>query len=479
VLRSLVWQGGASAIGQVFAWVATLVVIRLLTPEDYGVVALAGVLFGFLSLSFDFGIAAALVQARELRVEDLRSAQSSVLLFGLCAAGVLAACGPMLARLYAEPRLTAFSLGLALVMPIIALSHVPQALAVRQLRFDRKARADLAAMIAASLTTLVLAFLGAGPWALIAGIAVTHTARAAVYLRITPEGIRPSPSLLATRKFARFGSLLSLDRLLWFLFTNVDLLIVGKVLGEGALGLYVVTLSLSSLPLDKVAPLITQVAFPTFSQVQDEPEHVRGAVIASIRYSALAFVPISWGAALLAPEALPLLLGPRWEGGTLLFQLLCTTLPLRAITSLLSPALMGTGLIRTNVQNLGITFAVMGIAYLVGVRFGLDGMAFAWLLAFPAVFVWTSSRALRALQVPVIDVLAACRWAVASGLVMVGVVALVRMLLAGNPIALLVISSAVGAATYIGVIRSREPRILEELGVLFGLRSDAAAPPLR
>src|SRR5262245_28742919 len=477
LLESLVWQGGASFVGQAISWAATLVVIRLLAPSDYGVVALAGMVFGFLALAFDFGVGAALVQARVLEREELRSAQSLVLVLSIGCALIVAGLGGQLAEVYGEPQIVPLSAALSVVLPIIALSLIPQSLAVRELRFDRKARADLMAMLVSSSTTLCLAWLGAGSWALVAGIAATHLTRAVVFLAVTPEWVRPSASLEGARKFIHFGSLLSLERLLWFLFTNVDVLIVGKLLGQGALGLYVVVLTLSSLPLDKISPLITQVAFPAFSQLQDDEALVRRSVVASLRYATLAFVPIAWGAALIAPEALPLLLGPNWEGTVLPFQLICAVLPLRAMNSLIVPALQGTGHIATNVGSLAIQLAVMSAGYLAGAQFGLDGVALAWLVAFPAAFAVTMARAFRALGIPLRDVLAACRGAVVSGIAMAGTIAVLRPLLSDLPILSVLVCIAAGAGVYLGLVRLAEPCILAELKAVFRPRVDPVELP--
>ena len=470
LLHSLAWQGGATFVGQAISWLATLVVIRLLDPADYGVVALAGMVFGFLALAFDFGVGAALVQARVLEREELRSAQSLVLVLSIGCALIVAGIGGELAKVYGEPRIVGLSAALSLVLPIIALSLIPQSLAVRELRFDQKARADLLAMLAASITTLSLAWLGAGPWALVAGIAATHLTRALVFLAITPEWVRPSASLDGARKFVHFGSLLSVERFLWFLFTNVDVLIVGKLLGGAALGLYVVTLTLSSLLLDKVSPLITQVAFPAFSQLQDAPALVRGSLVASLRYAALVFVPTAWGAALIAPEALPLLLGPRWQGMVLPFQLICAVMPLRAMSSLIAPALHGTGHIGTNVVSLAILLVVMSTAYLVGAQFGLEGVAFAWLIAYPVAFAVILVRASRVLGFSLREVVVACRCALLGGIAMVGSIAALRPPLGDVPIVSVLACIALGAGVYLGVVRVGEPRILAELKAVFDPR---------
>jgi O-antigen/teichoic acid export membrane protein len=475
LIESLAWQSGSALVAQCISWLATLVVIRLLSPEDYGLVALGGIVFTLMLQGFDFGIGPALVQARELSREDVRPAQSLILVLGLGSGLLVMGSSPILANLYDEPRIMDLSIVLGLTVPIVALSVVPQSIAVRELRFDLKARADLVTALCSSGTTLLLAHRGAGPWALIGGIIATHLSRAVVYPLLGGARIRPSLSLAPAQRFVQFGRLLSLDRLLWFVFTNVDLLIVGKLLGESALGVYVVTLTLCSLPLDKLSPLFTQVALPVFSRVQDEPLLIRSAAVAGIRYAFLVFVPIAWGAALVAPEGLPLLLGEQWKGAVLPFQLICAVLPLRSLGALMSPVLIGTGLIRTNVENLAITCVVMGASFLVGARHGLEGMAFAWLLGFPLVSALTFSRSLRALQISPRKVLDGVRSAIAAGLALVLAAAAVRSALSGAPLFSLAGSVLAGAAAYLGVVRWLEPGIVAEIRALIRPRAAGAA----
>src|SRR5262249_53010413 len=113
VLRSLAWHGWASLVGQTISWAATLFVIRLLEPSDYGLMASAGVLLGFLVALSELGLGAAVVQTRDLSRDDLRDLQVLLLLVGAASGVAMAAAGGALAWYYDEPRLESLARVLA------------------------------------------------------------------------------------------------------------------------------------------------------------------------------------------------------------------------------------------------------------------------------------------------------------------------------------------------------------------------------
>ncbi|MBK7951954.1 MAG: oligosaccharide flippase family protein [Deltaproteobacteria bacterium] len=474
VIRSLAWQGQATLAGQMLSWAASVVVIRLLDPTDYGLMASAGVLLGLIAAISELGVGAAVVQARELDRTRLRDLQTLVLILAFGGALVTAACGPALARFFSEPRLAELAPALALTLPLAALYMLPQSLALRDLSFDQKAIADVSAALVTAAFTLGLALQGAGVWALVGGVMGGHVARIASYAVLQRTWIWPSWSIAGAFQFVRFGMLASVDRLIWFLLTSVDLLILGRLCGEEILGEYVVALTLASLPLEKIAPLITQVSFSAFAQIQGDPRLVRRSVVTSLRFGAFAFIPLSWGAALIAPAALPIVLGETWGDIVLPFQMLCIVLPLRALSVLVTPALFGTGRVDLNISNLIVSLVVMAGAFFVGARHGLEGASWAWLLAYPIVFLITQARALRALDVSLVDVRRACMSSVAAGLLLVGAVTGVGTLFPGSPELLLALGIPLGALIYLGGIRLIDPELIDEIRALIssGARPD-------
>ena len=177
---------------------------------------------------------------------------------------------------------------------------------------------------------------------------------------------------------------------------EADKFIGGKLLGKELLGLYAVASHLASLPIDKLAGLIRSVAFPTFSTVQTELEKARSYLLKAVRVMSVVAFPVFLGISSVAPELIALFLGEKWDAAALPLQILAVVMPIRMISTLLSPVLWGTGRPLVSATNFLIAAIVMPIAFVFGARWGPAGLALAWLSAYPAVFLISVYRASRA-----------------------------------------------------------------------------------
>ena len=450
VLASLMWLGGTQLVGQVVSWASTVLVIRLLAPGDYGLMAMATLFVAFAQMLSEFGIGAAIIQAEDLTDEDLPAIQAFILLFNGLAFVLTLTLSPLIAAFFEEPRLVDVLRVLSVTFLLVGIYVLPQSRLMRELDFSRKARVDFASTVTAALVTLACAWFGLGVWALVVGNLTNHGLRAIGFNWILRGVVLPRWSTRRGRRFLDFGSVVVLDRLLWFLYQNLDITIAGKVLGAQALGLYSVALQLAAIPLDKVLPVITQVALPAVSRIQSEPARVAANMLRALRYGNQLFLPVFWGMALVAPDAIPFLLGDPWLGAVLPFQLVCVILPMKAVGALLPPALFGLGRPGVNVANMLISLVLLGGGFAVGVQRGLEGLAAAWAVVYPVVFLITTTRALPVIGLRWRDLLSAWFPAIVSALVMSAAVLGVQWLTSDWPEPIrLVAAIAAGAGAYV------------------------------
>ena len=421
-MRSFLWQGGAQTVGQVISWLATIVVIRFLSPADYGLMAMANVFLGLFFLLADLGFGAAAVQAKDIGREQLRRLLGIVLVANVCACLLTIVSAPFIARLFGEPRLSDVIRLLSLNFLLLAAFVVPQLQLLREMDFRIKARLDVLAMALSAITSLGVAITGGGVWALVAGALVLHTVKAIAYNVARPMRITPIVSWGALGGLAQFGALVTIDRLLYFLYSQVDILIGGRVLGKELVGLYAVALALAVIPMEKVLPVVTQVSFAAYSRIQNEPERVRRNLLRAIQLIALFCFPAFYGMAAVSGDLVPIVLGPRWHELIVPFQLLCLALPLKAIASLYQPALLGVGSPGVNVMNMGLALVIMTAAILVGVNYGVIGMCFAWAIAYPVVFTVVTFRALRTLGVNYSEFVSKCAFPFGASIAMAAAV---------------------------------------------------------
>jgi teichuronic acid exporter len=252
---------------------------------------------------------------------------------------------------------------------------------------------------------------------------------------------------------------------LFFLLGNADMAIVGRVLGGEPLGIYSVAVAISTLPLEKVLPTVAQVSFAAFSRMQTAPERLRRNVVRGARLVSLLLSPAFLGLAAVAPEAIPLVLGAKWQAAVLPIQLLCVVLPVRAVAALFQPALFAIGRPGVNVANMAVTLGIMTLAFLTGARYGVIGVALAWVVAYPIAFTIAAVRATRALGLATRQVVSvAARPALASVLMAVGIMALGAALGdAVAPVPGLVLRVLAGAAIYAGVLWFLDREAIEDL----------------
>ena len=398
VLTALSWTATARFISQLFSWVITIVVIRLLSPSDYGLMAMAVFSLSFLYLLNTFGLDAVLVQKRDLDAITQRQVFGILILLNMFFFLLLFLAAVPIAKFFGEPRLVAIIRVLSFQFVVLIFETLPRAQLERQIDFKNMSIVDLITMMLGSLITLILAFSGLGVWALVFGSLTTVATRTVGLNIIAPCWCWPSFSLRGMHQSISFGGFATVDRGLWFLFSEIDKFIGGKLLGKELLGFYAVANHLASLPITKVASLINAVALPAFSQAQNDLEKVGSYLLKAVRVMSIVAFPIFLGMSSVAPELVELFLGGKWRDASLPLQILSLVMPLRMVSILLPPLLWGVGQPRVSATNHLIAAVTMSVAFYVGAGWGPAGLALAWLSAYPLVFLVSVIRALRVVE---------------------------------------------------------------------------------
>lgn len=422
VLTALRWTASVKLVGQVASWAMTLIVIRMLAPADYGLMAMAAVLPSFLYLANDFGLDVVLVQRLEQSETMRRQVFGLVILVNLAFLILLFLAAPLVANFFAEPRLTPLSRVLAIQFAFFIFDTLPRAKLERALEFKRLSLVSLAATLVGGLSSFVLAALAFGVWALAYGQLVT-VAVTTVGLNLSTWSLcRPSLSLKGVWPHLSFGGLVTANRLAWAVFEGADKVIGGKFLGQEIFGFYAVALHIATLPITKTAGVLSAVALPAFSQVQTQAAEVRAYFLKAVRISSVVAFPIFLGMASIAPDLVDLLLGQKWHPTAPLIQILALVMPVRMISMLLPPVLWGVGRPGVSATNLVIAALTMSAALVVGAHWGAVGIASAWLLAFPPILCISLYRARSAIGVSLGEFLSAMRWPAIASAIMFAVV---------------------------------------------------------
>ncbi len=385
VVSSLRWSALAKFGSQVISWAITIVVIRLLVPGDYGLMAIANVFMGLLGILAEMGFGASLVQATNLEPDRIRRLFGAALLVNGAMYFALVAGAPLIAYFYHEPRLTLVVQVSAVQFLIGTVCLVPDAILRRSVRFRKLSTIDMASGLSGNLSTLVLALLGKGVWALVIGGLVAATLRAVLLQATVRDRVMPSFRLGGTRSLVSYGANVTSMRFLSYAFTQCDTLIAGKVLGKDILGLYFVAVHLATLPMQRISTVINDVAFPAFSRIQGDPRAVSANLRLAVRMISLIAFPMLWGLASVAPELVHIAMGANWTKSIVPLQIVAVVIPLRMVNAIVATATVGTGHAGIGLKTSVIAMLIALPAYYLGAQFGIVGLAIAWLFITPLV----------------------------------------------------------------------------------------------
>ncbi|SCX95540.1 lipopolysaccharide biosynthesis protein [Desulfoluna spongiiphila] len=449
VLHSLKWLTIGKFMGQVFTWAVTILVIRLLSPSDYGLMASAGIFVGFLQLISELGFGASIIQARDIEDSVIQQIFGFVICVGVVLFAMLFVSAPCIGLFFESGALVHVVRVLSFQFLVIPFLTIPKALIEKELLFKQKSMIDFSASIASGATTLGVALLGHGVWALVSGSYVLICVQMVGYLFVSPIRKRPVFRFRAIGAYASFSGYVTFEKIVWYTYTQFDVILIGKLLGQEVLGYYSVAMHLSSILLNKISPILSQVAFPAYAKIQNEFEKVSFYFLRTVKFSSLVVFPVFWGLSSIAPEVISICVGPRWGAVVEPFKLLCLVMPFRMLSVLLPPLLKGIGNPGYSLRNIMITFAVMMVSIYVGAtRGGVLGVCYAWVVMYPACWLVVLILSLPLIQIRVGAYLRAISVPLSGSLLMYGVVSYSGFARGVHPYLSVALLIGIGALVY-------------------------------
>jgi PST family polysaccharide transporter len=453
-----------SAFGQAIALATSLVLARLLSPADFGLVAMANLLLAFVGPLHDSGLATAFV-ARGANARAYAGTLAwGTLGSGLIAAALVAASAPLVATAFGEPALEDVTRALAVTFAFRGAAAAPLAVLVRELAFERRAITTLGGTVVESATSIACAYYGAGAWALVAGQIGGAAATAVLAWVVAPW--RPWGALSFTRlwEMSHYGRHVVTANSLGFLGSYLDNIVVGRALGAGALGLYGTAFRWGRLPATALAAVVSPVAFPSYVSVRDDPARFHRAYLRLVRTVTTITLPAQIGLFLLAPILVDALYPPAWHG-------MVTPLRVFAVFGLINSIVATTGDVFKAANRPGWIAALAAVhlpALCVGLWLLVDrgpgGAAAALTLAACASGAVAVPLALRVIALPMRRFAAALAPQALATTVMAVVVAAASTLVAPSPsVAALVLLAALGVVVYVGALAAVDGAWLREL----------------
>ena len=380
-LRGLVWLFGARVFSQLASLLITTILARLLTPSDYGLIGMATVITGFLTLFVDFGTGMAIVQQERLAKEQLSSIFWLNIAIGLVLSLIVVAVSPLAARFYGEPALISLVSVIAIGFPLTSLGVVQGSLFRRKLQFDTLVKINLVAVVLAGLAGVGAAVAGWGVWALVAQFLAQSLINTCLLWSVSPWRPRLLFARQDLRQIASFSTNLVGFNVINYFARNADNLLIGRVLGAGPLGLYALAYRLMLYPISNLSGVVGQALFPAFSRLQSENERLSHAYLMSCRYIALVTFPLMAGMSLMAREVILVVYGSRWEEATVALQFLALVGTFQPMVSLYGSVILAQGFANWFFRWSVVISAVMVTSFAIGLRWGIVGVAGCYLAA--------------------------------------------------------------------------------------------------
>lgn len=375
--RAVIWNYTSFASGKALVLITMAILARLLTPADFGMVGFATLVIAHLSVLQNLGLGPAVIQ-RKGDVEDAAQTVFMInLVLGAVFTGITIVAAPLVAAFFDEPLVTPLLRVLAFSFILEAFGSMHVVLLRRNLAFRRKLVPDVGRAIVQGGVAIATAATGFGVWALVWGQLSGIIAYAILSWAVVPW--RPSYRFhrKLLRPLSRFGLPLVLTDIEYAIWANLDYVIVGRLLGDSALGIYTLAYRLPELLVQSVWRVLANAIFPVFSRIQDDAEALKRGFLATIRYTQIVIVPLCVGMFLTAEPAVDLLFGDQWGA-------VVPVLRVMAIFSLIGSIGVNIGdvykamgrpdiLAKLSVLELGILLPSL----LYGARYGIVGVAWA------------------------------------------------------------------------------------------------------
>ncbi len=431
-----------------------MVLARLLSPEDFGLMGMVTAFTGVVSLFRDFGLSSAAVQHKSVTDEMMSTLFWINIMVGALLGLVTVVLAPAIAAFYREPRLFGVTTVLAAGLFFNAAGVQHSALLQRKMRFTALAVINVVSSVVGAAVAIGGAKAGYGYWALVA-MTVTLPLTSTIGLWLTTAWVPGLPRRhTGIRSMMRFGGTLTLTSLVDYAACNSEKVLLGRFWGADAIGMYGRAYQLINIPTDNLNWAVGEVAFSALSRLQDDPSRLKRSFLKGYSLILGLTLPITIACALFANDLIFVLMGPKWKDAVPLFRLLAPAIAIFAIINPLGWLLYSIGLIARGLKIALVFAPVMIAAYVMGLPYGPKGVAFAYSAALTLWVIPCSAWCVHNTVVSFWDILLAVSRPLASGIVAAALAFGFQFFYLQSlpPLPRLILGASVLLSTYVGML---------------------------
>jgi len=395
-LRGVLWTGMAKFSMQGVLMVVTMILARLLSKDDFGLIGMAALITVALSLINDRGLGTAVVQRTEITPGHLSSLFWGGLLFGASLFAMSLAAAAPISRFYVNPRLEWVIIIFAFDFIVGAFGIVQKSLLTREMDFKKLSIIETASVLASGVISVAIALARGGVWSLVAQTLARDVINVILVWIYCPWRPRRHFSWKEFRELFGFSANVLGNDVAFYLMTNTDVTIIGKLLGSAALGSYSLALNLVKLPTTRLSGVVSKVMFPAFSAVQNDLATFKRAFAKTMSYIALLTFPLLAFVGLFARECVLVFFGAKWLDMVVPLMLLVPMAMLKSVGTIRGSVLMARGKPYIELWwNISYLLPLAGAVYW-GTHYGLAGAAVGfslfYLVTFPIIQTITNRQ---------------------------------------------------------------------------------------
>jgi O-antigen/teichoic acid export membrane protein len=369
------------------SFVATIFLLRILDPKDFGLVAIAQILITGFQFFETFGINSAIIQREKADQRVYNTGLTIIFSISILLCGLAFFIAPLWARFYANDGVRDIVRVMTLSLVISAFTFIPDTYLRKTLNFKKGILPEIARIVTYSVSAVVLALLGFRYWSLIYATLLGEVVRAITYFVIMPMKLKFAFDRSIARDLIGYGKWMVVGSLIYWSYCYLDNAIVGKLLGTVVLGFYGVAYRWGNWIIDNIVMVLSPVLFPTYSRIQGDLGTLRKGYLEVTKYVSLVIFPMTFGLIILARHFVLVLMGNKWEPAIVPLQILALGGLCRALQSMGGPVFLAVGKPKISTYIMGLILVIMLVLIYPFLKWkGIIGVSLAVSIAFVITF---------------------------------------------------------------------------------------------
>lgn len=373
----ILWSWFSQVLTQIFQFIVLMILARLLSPQDFGIVGLATVVTGLITIINEIGLSAAIIQKKQVNDIHLSTSFWANIIMSTILFILVISTSSFVADFYNNDMVRPILIISSTAFIIGSFGIIQRSLLEKNLEFKKLTIVNVNATLVSGIISILLAFYGYGAWSIVLGSISNAFVSVIILWKISAW--RPSLkfSFKHFKELFDFGGNVVGSNILGYIARNIDYLIIGRLFGTFSLGYYTLARNLTSFPVQNISWTIMRVTFPAFSKIQDDDNNVRIGYLRIIKYVSLITFPMLFGLSVIAFEFVSIFYGEKWIPMVILLQIFCVSSALVSIGTIANTIQYSKGRSDLPLRQHTYGIILMPIVVIIGTKYGIVGMAIA------------------------------------------------------------------------------------------------------